>query len=103
MIHKVIQQVSQAGFGQRLGVFSQVAANVTSPLHVAFSKVATGLASATTSRLVGRPMYHQHLLSARNARNALEGHSGGLTLSTARLALSYLGNNLRIAAAALPS
>ena len=98
IIRKVVEQVSQAGFGRRLGLISQVAAKVTSPFHVVFSKVAV---SATAS-LAGRPVYYEHLLSARNARNALEGHSDGITLSTARLALSYLGNGLRLATAALP-
>lgn len=99
----VIQRVSQAGFGQHLGVVSQVAANVASPLHDAVSKVTTGAASVTSSLISGRPIYYQHLLSARNARNALEGHSNGITLSTVRVALSCMGDHLRILAAALPS
>lgn len=101
--YKVIQQISEAGFGQHLGVFPQVATNVASPLHIAASKVTTDAISTTTSLISGCSNYYQHLLSAGRARNALEGHANRITLSTVRFALSCMGDHLRVVAAALPS
>ena len=95
-------QVSQAGIGKRLGAISKVTADFTSPLAVAYSRVVIGAISAATS-LVGRHIYCQHLLSARNVRNALMGHSNGIVLSVVKLILSCVGNHLRVAAAVLSS
>ena len=97
-IRKTIEQVSQAGVGKHFGIISKVATNFTWLLSAAYSKVITGMVSAVTS-LVGRHIYYQHLLSARNGRNALKSRSNGLVLSVARLAWSCVVNHLRIIAA----
>lgn len=101
--YKVIQQISEAGFGQYLGVFPQVATNVALPLHIAALKVTTDAISTTTSLISGHSNYYQHLLSVGPARNALEGHANRITLSTVRFALSCMGDHLCVVAAAFPS
>ena len=70
--------------------------------QVATSRVRAGAVSATTSLVSGRPIYYQHLLSARNARNALEGHAD-ITPSVAKFALLCLDDHLRMIAAAIAS
>ena len=74
-------RITEAGFAESL---------------VTHSRAIIAAVSATTSRLVGRPTYYQHLVSARKARNALEGHTNGITTSLVGLALSHVGGSLLI-------
>ena len=96
------KRITKAGVAEDLGVVSEVVGGITSTTHLAYSKVATGMTSIVTS-LVGRPIYYQHLLSARNARDALGDDSNGLTVSAAKIALSYVDDYTRIVGAIFAS
>lgn len=88
--------ITKAGIAKRLGVVSDVAGSVSSTLLPAFSKVATTAASTTTSVVRGRPMYYEHLRSARNVRKALGKDPKNLTVGSAKIAMSLLSNPARI-------
>ena len=88
--------ITKAGVAKRLGVVSDVVGNVGSALLPAFSKAATTAVSTTTSVVRGRPMYYEHLRSARNARKALGTDPKNLTVGSAKIAMSFLSNHARI-------
>ena len=69
IFHDVTKRITKAGFAKHLGVVSDVVGGITSTTHLAYSKVLISAVSATTSLLRGRPMYYQHLLFARKARD----------------------------------
>lgn len=93
----VTKRFTESDFAKRFGTVSDTVGDVSSKLHVKYSKFVTGLASSLAGHV-----HYQHLLSAREARDALEGHSDGSTLSNAfRVASSCLGSHLRVAAATL--
>ena len=84
---EVKEQTTRGG-----SVVSRLAGDIAFASHAAFSEVVTGAVSATTSRVMKRPIYYQHLLSARDTRDALRDRPGGLVKNSGRLCRSYLGN-----------
>ena len=98
IVDDVTKRITIAGFGEHVNTLSEVVGGIASTSHHIFSRVVTGVVSS----LVGRPMHYQHLLSARNARDALESGSDGITLDGVKLASSYVGHYERIARAILP-
>ena len=98
--HDVTTRITGTGFAGHFSPISEAVGKVTSASDVNYSKKVTEVVSS----LVRRPIHYQHLLSARKARDALEGHSDGSTLGdTLKLAWSGLWSHLRVAEAALPS
>lgn len=78
-----------------LGFVSKAARGIALGSHATCSAVATDVLSTTTS-LVGRYIYYQHLVSARKARDALECHFDGSTPDIRMVTSSYMGSYMRV-------
>ena len=99
--HDVTTRITGTGFAGHFSPISEAVGKVTSASHVNYSKKVTEVVSS----LVRRPIHYQHLLSARETLDALEGQSDGSTLGDTKLKIAWSGlwSHLRVAEAALPS